>query len=113
MSKLGKIAYRILFTKDDDMDLTQLYFGIAVVYFFVLVYKVGTNQWSLPNAAWATFGSVFGVLAIAGTSHAVSKRLATSKMPGEIAQGIAQSSVEPNIWKDDERGEHSEREDVD
>jgi hypothetical protein len=109
MTRLKKLAYRIFFTKDDDMDLTQLYFGIAVMYFFVLIYKVGTKQWSLPTAAWATFGSVFGVLAIAGTSHAVSKRIADSKLPGEIAQGIAQSSTEPNVWKDDERGEHTER----
>ena len=109
MSKNRSLFFRLFFTKDDDMDLTQFYFGVIVLFFFVLIYKVATRQWSLPTAAWATFGSVFGVLAIAGTSNAVSKRLADSKMPGEIAQGIGSSSYEPNIWKDDERGEHTER----
>lgn len=110
--RIKKTFYRLFFTKNDDMDLTQFYFGVAVFYFFILIYKVGTHQWSLPTAAWATFGSVFGVLAIAGTSNAVSQRLASSKMPGEIAQGIASSMGEPNIWKDDERGEHIERDHV-
>lgn len=106
------IVHRLFFTKDDDMDLTQLYFGFAVVFFFFAFAKVGIGEWTVPVAAWSVFGGVFATLAIAGTAHVVSKRLAESRMPADFAHSIAMSPYEPNMYKDDERGEFTEREEV-
>lgn len=85
------IWYRLFFTKDDDMDLTQLYFGVAVVFALVAIGLAGSGRWTLSTAAWAFFGSVFATLAIAGTPQWVAKLIANSKVPGEVARGIAES----------------------
>lgn len=101
---MNDFLYRLFFTKDDDMDLTQFYFGLAVVFFFVAFALVGAGVWKVPTAAWATLGAVFTTLAIAGTSHVVSTRIAQSKAAGEVAAGIAQSGVTP-LDTDDGRDE--------
>lgn len=109
---LAYMVHRIFFTKDDDMDLTQFYFGAGVLFFFYAFAMAGMGEWKVSVAAWSVFGGVFATLAIAGTSNVVSARLAESKAPAEFAKSIASSAVEPNMFKDDERGEFKEREDV-
>lgn len=106
------IVYRLFFTKDDDMDLTQFYFGAMVLWFIYSFAMAGSGEWKVSVAAWSVFGGVFATLAIAGTSHVVSKRLADSKVAAEMAAAISKSPYEPNMYKDDERGEFKDREDV-
>lgn len=67
LQKLGKILYRLLFTRDDDLDLLQIFFLVIIVYFIVAFSLVGAGIWSVTNAAWTTFISVFVTLSIAGT----------------------------------------------
>ncbi len=83
--------YRLFFTREDDLDLLQVFFLTAIVFFFVAFALAGLGIWRVSTAAWATFGSVFAVLAIAGTPKWVAELIAKSKTPGEVAQGIAQS----------------------
>jgi hypothetical protein len=109
MNKRGLI-YSLLFTRDDDLDLLQLMFLVVIVYFLVAFGLVGAGMWRVSTAAWATFGSVFATLAIAGTPKWIAELIAKSKVPGEVAQGIATSGAEPDLWKDDERGDFPERE---
>lgn len=109
---IADVVHRLLFTKDDDMDLTQVYFGLAVLFFFFAFAQAGNGNWKVSVAAWSVFGSIFGVLAIAGTANAVSARLAASKLPGEIGAAVSKAPYEPNMYKDDERGEFTQREAV-
>lgn len=88
---MRRFLYRLFFTRDDDLDLLQLLFVAAIIYFGVAFTLAGLGQWRVTTAAWATFGSIFAVLAIAGTPKWVAALIATSKTPGEVAGGIAQS----------------------
>ena len=102
--------YKLLFTRSDDLDLLQVMFLIVIVYFLAAFSLVGAGIWKVTTAAWATFGSVFATLAIAGTPKWIAELIAKSKVPGEVAQGIATAGTEPDLWKDDERGDFLERE---
>lgn len=113
MSKKHRgFIYALLFTRDDDLDLLQLMFLVVIIYFLTAFGLVGAGVWKVTTAAWATFGSVFATLAIAGTPKWIATLIANSKVPGEVAKGIAEAAVtgEPDLWKDDERGDHTERE---
>lgn len=83
--------YRLCFTRDDDLDLLQLLFVLLILYFMVVFVLAGLKILSVSVAAWSVFGSVFGILAIAGTPKWVAELVARSKMPGEVARGIASS----------------------
>lgn len=87
------ILRRLLFTRDDDLDLLQVFFLGAIVFFFVAFALAGSGRWRVTVAAWAAFGSVFATLAIAGTPKWVAELVARSKLPGEVAAGIAQSDA--------------------
>lgn len=71
-----KFLYRLLFTRDDDLDLLQVIFLGWVVFVSFCVWKVGTKEWDLPTAAWSVIGSVFATLAIAGTPTWIAKLIA-------------------------------------
>lgn len=88
---MASFVYRLFFTRDDDLDLLQLLFVAAIVFFGVAFALAGLGQWKVTTAAWATFGAVFATLAIAGTPKWVAELIAKSKTPGEVASGIAQS----------------------
>lgn len=85
------IWYRILFTKDDDLDLTQAYFAGAVLFAFFAFSKAAAGSWQVSTAAWAFLGSVFATLAITGTPRWVAELIAKSRTPGDVAAGIAES----------------------
>lgn len=104
------VWYRLLFTRNDDLDLLQVIFLLVIAYFLVAFSLVGAGVWKVTTAAWATFGSVFATLAIAGTPKWIAELIAKSKVPGEVAAGIASSGPEPDLWKDDERGDFLQRE---
>jgi hypothetical protein len=89
--KLTDFLYRLFFTRDDDLDLLQIFFLVLVCFFVVSFTLAGLGIFEVTTAAWATFGSVFGILAIAGTPTWIARLIAKSKMPGELAKGIASS----------------------
>lgn len=83
--------YRLFFTRDDDLDLLQVLFLVWCVFTAVTVGLVGAGVWRLPTAAFALLGSTFVTLAIAGTPTWIAKLIATSKAPGQVAEGVAQA----------------------
>lgn len=96
-----ELCRRLFFTRDDDLDLLQVFFLAWIMFTGYAIVQVGLGEWSLPTAAWTTIVSVFATLAIAGTPTWIAKLLADSRMGAEQARAVA-SSV-PSIYKDDER----------
>ncbi len=97
--------YRLIFTRDDDLDLLQLVFLGWVLFVGVAVVRVGTGHWRLPTAAWSVIASVFATLAITGTPRWIASLLAQSRGPADVAGAVASVGPEPDLYKDDERGE--------
>lgn len=91
--KTKTFIYRLLFTRSDDLDLLQVFFLLIIIYFMVAFGLAGAKVWSITTAAWATFGSVFATLAIAGTPKWIAELLSRSKLPGEVASGIGQAAM--------------------
>jgi hypothetical protein len=91
--------YSLFFTKDDDLDLTQVYFGIMVMFFIVAFTLTGLGIFTVSVSAWSVFASVFGILAITGTPKWVATLVANAKMPGEIARSVA-SGNDPGVTTD-------------
>ena len=89
--KIRTFVYRLFFTRDDDLDVLQLLFIAAALFFGVSFALVGAGVWSVSNAAWAAFGGVFGTLAIAGTPKWVAQLLATSPTPAALAKAIGEA----------------------
>lgn len=92
---MWKVVYRLLFTRDDDLDLLQVMFLAAILYFFLAFGMAAAGRWSVTTAAWSTFGAIFATLAIAGTPRWVAELIAKSKAPGEVARGIAEGRADP------------------
>lgn len=86
--------YRLLFTRDDDLDLLQLFFLLTIVFFIVAFTLEGTGAWKPSEEAWATFRVVFAILAIAGTPVWIAHLIAKSDLPGRVAQA-------KSAWPDD------------
>lgn len=97
---------------DDELDLgwvlLLLAFFPAITVWVLAAFGVA----KVTIAAWSFMGSLLASLLIAGIPIARARILAKSQLPGEVAQGIAMTGSEPDLWKDDERGEHTEREEV-
>lgn len=89
--KARTFVYRLFFTREDDLDILQLLFIAAVVFFGVAFAFVGVGRWSVSNAAWGAFAGVFATLAIAGTPKWVAQLLATSPTPAALANAIGQA----------------------
>lgn len=90
----SSLWYRLLFTRDDDLDLLQVLFLVWVTFTGVCIALVGSGVWRLPVAAFALLGSTFVTLAIAGTPKWIAALIAQSKAPGDVARGIATSGRE-------------------
>jgi hypothetical protein len=88
---VSNFIYRLFFTRDDDLDVLQLLFIAGTLFFGVAFALVGAGMWSVPNAAWASFGGVFITLAIAGTPKWVAQLLATSPNPASLAKAIGEA----------------------
>jgi hypothetical protein len=109
MRRAGDVLYRLFFTRDDDLDVLQLLFVLLVLYAMVAFGLAGAGVWKVSTAAWAFLGGAFGTLAIAGTPRWVAELLRRSKMPGELAAGIAQSGTDFDYDErddDDRAGSH-------
>lgn len=101
MRKFGDILYRLLFTRDDDLDLLQIIFIGWVIYVSFAVAMVGSKTWSLPTAAWTTIMSVFATLAIAGTPIWIAKLLA--KAPESPKDFTVEPEPPAKSFSDDDR----------
>jgi hypothetical protein len=89
--KIRTFLYRLFFTRDDDLDVLQILFIAGALFFGMAFAMVGAGRWSVPNAAWATFGGVFATLAIAGTPKWIAQLLATSPAPANLAKAIGEA----------------------
>lgn len=81
----------------------------CLVGIFVFLLEALTPK-SASIAAWTWFGAFTSMAFIAGTTLARARLIAESKAPGEVATAIA--TAQPDLYRDDERGEHTEREPV-
>ena len=89
--KIRTFVYRLFFTRDDDLDVLQLLFIAGAVFFGVAFAFTGMGRWSVSNAAWATFGSIFLLLGIAGTPKWIAQLMATSSAPASLAKAIGEA----------------------
>lgn len=74
-----ELFYRLFMTRDDNLDLLQFMFLIMIIFFIVSFSLVGMGKWTVSNAAWTMFGSVFATLAIMGAPTWIAQLLAERK----------------------------------
>lgn len=100
----------LFFRADGGMDLSQFFLLVLVVWVVLVFTAYGLGVLEIGTAAWAFLGSFTSMCFIAWAARDRAELIANSKTPGEIAKGIA--SVQPDMYRDDERGAHRERERV-
>lgn len=92
-----EFLYRLAFTRDDDMDLLQLFFAILIVFFMVVFVLAGLKILTITAVAWSIFGSVFFILAISGTPSWIARLIAANgkpnPVPNEVSEYFARSTV--------------------
>jgi hypothetical protein len=96
--------YRLFFTKEGDLDLGWFFVGLMGLVgsagFMIEVLKNGHGS----VAGWAFLGSAFASVLIAAVPIAKARILAQSRVPGDVASGIAESASEivqgftPHQW---------------
>jgi len=100
---MRRLRESLLYTAGGELDLGWLLlliaFANAIVFFDLAAFRLVT----ISVAAWAFYGSMISLCFIAGAAISRARLIAGSSLPGQVAQGIAQS-VEPNLFTDDERG---------
>lgn len=68
--------YRLLFTRDDDLDLLQIVFLGWVIFLSFVIWKDASGAWEVSTGAWTLIGSVFATLAITGVPIWLARMLA-------------------------------------
>lgn len=63
---MRSFLYRLFFTRDDDLDLLQVFLLSWIVLMGFAVIMVGRGKWTLPAEAWDMLKWVFASLFIAG-----------------------------------------------
>lgn len=114
MPRRDSFWYKLFFVThgkhDDELDLGWVLLLVAFIPAILVWVLSAFGVAKVTVAAWSFMGSLLAALLIAGIPIARARILAKSQLPGEVAEGIATADAEPNLWKDDERGEHTERE---
>lgn len=100
----------LFFRQDGGMDLSQFVLLVIVLWVVIVFTLAGFEILKVSTAAWAFLGSFTTMCFIAWAARDRAELIAGSKTPGEVAKGIA--SVQPDLYRDDERGEYRERERV-
>jgi hypothetical protein len=95
----------LFFTSKGELDLSWFFvlcMGIAGVTGFL--HEVFINK-NASIAAWSFLGSAFASILIAAVPINKARILANSRVPGEVATGIAESTptpFEPHEWTNDD-----------
>lgn len=58
--------YRLFFTRDDDLDLLQVFFLAAIIFFGVAFSLEATGAWNPSDTGWRLLERVFYLLALLG-----------------------------------------------
>lgn len=58
--------YRLFFTRDDDLDLLQVFFLAAILFFGVAFVMEAKGAWTPSATAWRMFERIFYLLAFLG-----------------------------------------------
>ncbi len=96
-----KFLYSLVFTKEGDLDLGWLFtliMGLSATFIFVFE---AIHNGHASIAGWSFMGSAFSAVLIASVPIAKARILANSRMIGDVASGIAQSSADdfqPHQW---------------
>lgn len=77
-----KFLYRLLFTRDDDLDLLQILFLGWVVFLSLVIWKDSSGAWDVSTGAWSLIGTVFGSLILTGTPMWIARLIA--KAPQDV-----------------------------
>ena len=91
---MKKFLYRILYTKEDDLDLSFLLcllVTVAGVVAFMFEIWYGKRA---SIAAWSWMGTVFSAVIISAVPISRARLSAQSKVMGDVSKGIASSSAE-------------------
>ncbi len=107
---LGDRKNPLFFRADGGMDLSQFFLLVLVLWVIVVFTLYGFSVLKIGTAAWAFLGSFTSMCFIAWAARDRAELIANSKTPGEIAKGIA--SAQPDMYRDDERGDFKQRERV-
>lgn len=109
---MRRVLHRLFFTQNDELDLGWLLLLIGFVNGLTIFDLAALGVARVSIAAWSWYGGVITMCFIAGATIARARLIAASRLPADVAQAIASSPAEPDLWRDDERGEHTEREPV-
>lgn len=107
---MADFAYRLFFTRDDDLDVLQLVYVLFIAFVCRMLHTIGqAYAWKdLPTGWWATVGAILGYLAITGvprwaaelTARKAEQAIALARAPGTTT---LRQTREPDLWRDDER----------
>lgn len=109
---MSRFLHRLFFTRDDELDLGWLLLLIGFANGLTIFDLAALGVARVSIAAWSWYGGVITMCFIGGVTIARARLIAQSTAAAELARGIAASPAEPNMYQDDERGEHTEREAV-
>jgi len=103
---LKKRKNPLFYTKDGDLDFGWvILIGCCVVGLTVFVLEAFGVAKHASVAGWSWFGAFTSMAFIAGTAISRARLIAKSNVPGEVAKGIAESTVLPS--KDDDERDDS------
>jgi hypothetical protein len=63
---VGSFLYRLFFTRDDDLDLLQVFYMAAIIFFGVAFVQEARGIWHPSEKAWDLFRWIFSLLVITG-----------------------------------------------
>lgn len=58
--------YRLLFTRDDDLDLLQVFYLAFIIFFMVAFIREAQGVWHPSDKAWNLYRWVFSLLVVTG-----------------------------------------------
>ena len=96
-----RLLFRLLFVERRDgaieLDLGWLILAVAFLNGLVAFDLAAAGVWQISVAAWSWYGSLTGLAFIAGATISRARLIAESRLPGEVAGGIATSSPDAEV----------------
>jgi hypothetical protein len=93
----------LIFRKDGSLDFGPLLLALAAAAGLFLLFADAFGLARVSVAAWAFLGSFVSLAFIAGAAAERAFWISQSKVPGEVARGVA--TAQPDLWRDDETGD--------